>query len=52
MNGYQSQPLNHSDPGIIDCIVKFGRGLCSKETIEIDGTTYNIKEKLGEGLVR
>ena len=49
MNGYESQPLNHLDNSFIDRIVKFGRSLCSKETIEIDGTTYNIKEKLGEG---
>ena len=49
MNGYNSQPLNHPDFSIIDRIVKLGRSLCSKETIEIDGTTYNVKEKLGEG---
>ena len=49
MNGYEPQPLHHSEVGIIDRIVKFGRSLCSKETVEIDGTCYNVREKLGEG---
>ena len=49
MNGYDPQPLNHNNAGIIDCIVKLGRSLCSKETVEVGGISYNIKEKLGEG---
>ena len=47
--GYEAQNLHLTEVGIIDRIVKFGRSLCSKETIEIEGTCYNIKEKLGEG---
>ena len=49
MSGYEIQGVAINDVSILDRIVKFGRSLCSKETIDIEGTTYAIKEKHGEG---
>ena len=49
MTGYEIQGAAINDVSILDRIVTFGRGLCSKETVNIEGTTYNIKEKYGEG---